>query len=191
MQHLDLAPSRHRPRRRERDDLATGSSRSPANTSGEPEMVRKFRGEFASYVSTVSFLMLLNVVAPGLEFPWFLFPTGFDRYTQLWTSGDSWRDVINRPPAPDAVEARTGTDGGSALRTPKTPAGALKAGTADPDEFGRYADQLKQVERDRAGIHQIVAKLPDSERAMLPEVGATVDSLSGKAQELARTLAGD
>jgi serine/threonine-protein kinase len=143
----------------------------------------------------VSFLMLLNIVAPGLEFPWFLFPTAFwgfgigKKYTQLWTSGYSWRDVLNRPPAPDAVEARN--PGRSALRTPRTPPGAAlpaPMATIDGAEFGRFAEQLRQVDRDRQGIHQIVARLPDSERGMLPEIGGTVDGLTAKAQDLARTL---
>ena len=188
-----LDPGGHRPRRRPRDDLATGGSARSLAQSSEPEPLRKFRGEFASYVSTVSFLMLLNIVAPGLEFPWFLFPTAFwgfgigKRYTQLWTSGYGWRDVINRPPAPDAIEARTAS--ASPIRTPRTPAGALPTAHGDLAEFGRFAEQLRQLDRDRQGVHQIVARLPESERAMLPEVGSTVDNLSAKAQDLARTLA--
>ncbi|MEX0691501.1 MAG: protein kinase [Gemmatimonadales bacterium] len=189
-----MAPRPRSPGRRDRDDVATGGvARTPTN--GEPAMITKFRGEAASYVSTVSFLMLLNIVAPGLEFPWFLFPTAFwgfgigKKYTALWTSGYSWRDVLNRPPAPDAVEARN--PGRSALRTPRTPPGAAAPApmaTIDGAEFGRFAEQLRQVDRDRQGIHQIVARLPDSERGMLPEIGGTVDGLTAKAQDLARTL---
>jgi len=54
--------------------------------------------------------MMLNLLT-GIDQPWFLFgaiPWGIgmaSSYGKLWTSGYSWQDVINRPPAADAIEA--------------------------------------------------------------------------------------
>ena len=67
------------------------------------------RGQFASWAAVTAGCMGINV-ATGLEHPWFLFPMfgmgiGLLRnYANLWQAGYSWRDVLSRPPAPDAVE---------------------------------------------------------------------------------------
>jgi hypothetical protein len=130
--------------------------------------------------------MLINV-ATGITDPWFLFVAGFwgfglgSRYSKLWQAGYSWRDVLNRPPAPDAVEARL-----SPIEVPK----ALRKPTdvgADED-FGPLKAQITQLRRDEAAVRQIVDRLPASERNLLPDVAHTVEGLSSRALELARTL---
>jgi hypothetical protein len=48
-------------------------------------------------------------IATGISEPWFLFPMmgmGFGlvtHYSKLWQAGYTWRDVLSRPPAPDAL----------------------------------------------------------------------------------------
>ncbi len=160
---------------------------------GEPNIVVKFRQHFATYVSVNSGLLLLNV-ATGLSSPWFLFPLagwGFaigSQYARLWTAGYSWRDVINRPPAHDALEATTPRPGAMPPRgrphmlpQPKPPAAPLEG-------FGPFEDQISQLNRDRAAVRQIVDKLPASERKMLPDVVQTVESLAQRAIQLAQVL---
>jgi hypothetical protein len=56
------------------------------------------------------------------------------------------------------------------------------------DEFGTYMPQMSQMRKDRAAIVQVVQKLPESDRNMLPEVIPTVDHLMERAADLARTL---
>jgi serine/threonine-protein kinase len=181
----DQRPDRH-------DDVERGLR--PA----EPAMVTKFRAEFASYVSTCGFLFLLNL-ATGLEAPWFLFPTAFwgfgigKRYTKLWTSGYGWRDVINRPPAPDAYEStnplpqrKVLPKGGKASAHARPASGEL---TSTGDDFGQHEEQIRQMRRDESAIRRIVEKLPSSERNLLPDVVQTVEALARKAQDLCRTLA--
>jgi len=152
----------------------------------EPEIVRRFRDEFAKWAVVSGSLMLVNV-ATGITEPWFLLVAGFwaiplgSRYAKLWQAGYSWRDVLNRPPAPDAIEARM-----SPIEAPK----ALRKPTdvgADED-FGPLSAQITQLRRDGAAIRQIVDRLPPSERRLLPDVAQTVDGLSTRALELARTL---
>jgi len=192
-----VRPGRALERSREQRPDRYGAEGELAIRPAEPAMVTKFRAEFASYVSTCGFLFLLNL-ATGLEAPWFLFPTAFwgfgigKRYTRLWTSGYGWRDVINRPPAPDAYESTNPAPRARPLPKGKT------AGTPEPasgdvaamgTDFGQYEEQIRQMRRDESAIRRIVERLPASERNMLPDVVQTVDALARKAQDLCRTLA--
>jgi serine/threonine-protein kinase len=176
-------------RLRERRPSTPGRGRGAAVAEArprEPEVVRKFRDEFARWAVVSGGLMLINV-ATGITQPWFLFVAGFwgfgigMRYSRLWQAGYSWRDVINRPPAPDAVEAQL-----APVETPR----ALRRPTdvgADED-FGPLRDEIAQLRRDEAAIRQIVGRLPPSERNLLPDVVHTVEGLSSRALELGRTL---
>jgi len=177
------APERRLERRPGRRDR---SQPRDAQRPREPEIVRKFREEFARWAVVSGGLMLINV-ATGITEPWFLFVAGFwgfgvgTRYSKLWQAGYSWRDVINRPPAPDAVEVRLGgADAPKALRRP-TDVGA-------DEDFGALATPIAQLRRDDAAIRQIITRLPPSERNLLPDVAHTVEQLSTRALDLARTL---
>ncbi len=167
-----------------------GKDRGPvpaeSNEHREAEIVRRFRGQFATYVSINGCLLLMNV-ATGITEPWFLFPAigwGFgiaSQYAKLWQAGYSWRDVIYRPPAKDSID----TQQVAAVSR----AGILPASlAADPQEFGKLAPQISQMKNDREAVVRIVERLPKSERKLLPEIIPTVDSLMTRAFELARTL---
>ncbi|HXY19937.1 MAG TPA: protein kinase [Gemmatimonadales bacterium] len=153
-----------------------------AAQTGEPLMVVQLRHRMARYLSINGMLMLINITfAGGIGHPWFLVPAvamgwGLARdYSRLWTAGYSWRDVLHRPPAPDALEAKTGR--------------AALAARGTPDEFGSHAAGMEQAARDRSAILGMLERMPKSERKMLPDVGPTVDQLLGRATDLARTLA--
>jgi hypothetical protein len=151
--------------------------------TGEPKIVQQVRGQFASWAAVSLGCMGINV-ATGIEHPWFLFPTfgmgiGLLRnYARLWQAGYSWRDVLTRPPAPDAMETR------------------LVKGTRLPrelprpthEDFGAHLKAIEQVRDDRMAIQKLVERLPATERKMLPEVQQTADSLYERAVDLARTL---
>ena len=107
-------------------------------------MVRKFRSNFASYVSVNGGLLLLNVVT-GIESPWFLFPAiGWgiglaSQYGKLWAEGYSMRDVLSPAPATDSILAASQTQGGAVAQLP-APMPKSKA-----QEFGKYAEQIEQM----------------------------------------------
>jgi len=152
-----------------------------AAETGEPLMVVQLRHRMARTASVIGPLMLINIlVGGGITHPWFLFPAvwmgwGLARdYSRLWTAGYSWRDVIHRPPAPDALEAKLGR-------------GAAPA-PGGPEEFGLHAAGIEQARRDRAAILGMLERLPKSERKMLPDIAPTVDQLQERATDLARTL---
>jgi tRNA A-37 threonylcarbamoyl transferase component Bud32 len=148
--------------------------------TGEPRIIQKVRGQFASWAAVSAGCMGINI-ATGIEQPWFLFPMfgmgiGLLRsYATLWQSGYSWRDVLRRPPAPDAVET-TMVKGVRAGQLPTA------------EEYGAHVGSVLQVHGDRLAILKLVSKLPASERKMLPEVQQTADALYARATDLARTL---
>lgn len=152
-----------------------------AAETGEPLMVVQLRHRMARTASIIGPLMLVNVIfAGGIGHPWFLFPAvwmGWSLardYSRLWTAGYSWRDVIHRPPAPDALEAKMNR---GSLPAPGT-----------PEEFGSHAAGIEQARRDRSAILGMLERLPKSEKKMLPDIAPTVDQLIERATDLARTL---
>ncbi len=150
-----------------------------AKESGEPLMVARLRHRAATYASINGMLLLLNLVTSGPAHPWFLFvaiPMGFGLardYARLWTAGYSWRDVLHRPPAPDALEAKLD-----------------RAAAAAPaaEELGPHAASIEQARADRAAILGMLERLPKAERKMLPDIAPTADQLLERATDLARTL---
>ncbi|HET9039296.1 MAG TPA: protein kinase [Gemmatimonadales bacterium] len=152
--------------------------------TGEPRIVQKVRGQFASWAAVSLGCLGINI-ATGIGDPWFLFPMFgmgigvFRNYAQLWQAGYSWRDVLTRPPAPDAVET-TLVKGTRVLARQLPPPRA--------DEFGAHVDAIRQVQGDRQAILKLLDRLPPSERKMLPEVQQTVNALYERATDVARTL---
>jgi hypothetical protein len=128
--------------------------------------------------------LLLNL-ATGLDGPWFLFVAGgmgiplLKSYAALWQAGYSWRDVLNRPPAPDAIQAPGETGKGKPRRPIAPPKEA---------DYGAYYEKVKQVHTDRAAILGLMTKLSPADREMLPEVVETTEGLYNRALDLARTL---
>jgi eukaryotic-like serine/threonine-protein kinase len=152
--------------------------------TGEPKIVQKVRGQFASWAAVSLGCLGINI-ATGIGDPWFLFPMFgmgigvFRNYAQLWQAGYSWRDVLTRPPAADAVET-TLVKGTARLARQLPPPRA--------EEFGSQVDAIRQVQSDRQAILQLLDRLPPSERKMLPEVQQTVNALYERATDVARTL---
>src|SRR5437879_5557303 len=150
--------------------------------SGEPKMVARFRDSFVSWASVCGGLMLIDLIQGGglgwslfVTVPWGAFGL-LPQYMKLWQNGYSWRDVLNRPAAPDAREALLGPR--RALAPPKA------------DEFGRHVDTIRLVRNDREAILKIMERVPTSERKLLPDVVVTVDALLKRAEDLARMLYG-
>lgn len=151
--------------------------------TGEPKIVQTVRAQFARWAAVTGGCFLLNI-ATGLNGPWFLFVAGgmgiplLKSYAQLWQAGYSWRDVLNRPPAPGSVEAASGR-GVKGRRLVATPSVA---------EYGAHYDKVKQAHTDRAAILAIIERLPAADRELLPDVVETTESLYTRTQELAKTL---
>jgi serine/threonine-protein kinase len=140
------------------------------------------RDQFARWAAVTGGCLMLNL-ATGFDAPWFLFVAGgmgiplLKSYAQLWQAGYSWRDVLNRPPAPDAIEAAGGR--GKSRRM---------VGPPKESEYGAHYDKVRQVHTDRAAILAMMQRLSPADRDLLPEVIETTEALYAKALELAKTL---
>jgi serine/threonine-protein kinase len=162
-------------KRAEEEELAA-----QAKATGEPLMVVRFRRKLASYASVSGMLILINLATNGFHSPWSLSVAaiwGFfvaKDFAKLWSSGYSWRDVIYRPPAPDAIEAKG--KGGAPLLP------------GSPQDFGQRAGAITQARKDRAAILAMLERMSKAERKMLPDIVPTVDQLLERAMDLARTL---
>jgi serine/threonine-protein kinase len=156
----------------------------PVPDTGEPRIVQKTRAQFARWAAVSGGLFMINL-ATGISSPWFLFPMmgmGFGlvtSYSKLWQAGYSWRDVLNRPAAPDAV---TGPPGKGARMPRQLP-------PPKADEYGQQVGLILQAYTDRGAILKLLERMSPAERQMLPEdVQGTVDGLYQRASELAKTL---
>ncbi len=153
--------------------------------TGEPKIVQRTRALFARWAAVSGGLLMINV-ATGIAHPWFLFGMGgmaiglLNSYSRLWQAGYTWRDVLSRPPAPDALESTIGARAGA--RLPRQVALPRR------DEFGPHYQRIVQVHGDRQAILKLVDKLPPSARKELTEIQETVDGLYTRALDLARTL---
>jgi serine/threonine protein kinase len=161
--------------------LATDDT--PLPNTGEPAIVLKVRAQFAKWAAISGGLFMINV-ATGIQSPWFLIPAAgmgigmLQSYGKLWQAGYSWRDVLSRPPAPDAVET-TLIRGGKLPRQLPLPKAS---------DFGAQTASVLQAHGDRLAIYKLLDKLTPAERDMLPEIAPTVDALYERAGDLARTL---
>ncbi len=160
-------------------------------SGAEPPMVREFRIKLGKYAAACGGLLLLNV-ATGIGDPWSLVFVAFagwvvgSKYARLWHAGYSWRDVLHPPVAHDSVDARNAQAPRQGAVPRGAPARQIPAG--DAESFGQYQEQIRRMNADRTAIQTIVAKLPESERNLLPDVVQTVDALAKRATELGRTL---
>jgi len=181
---------RARPPARRHDRPRTPAKKEEETATGEVGLVRKFRSNFASYVSVNGGLFLLNVVTTGIDNPWFLFPAiGWgiglaSQYGKLWAEGYSMRDVLSPPPAKDSLLAASQSKNRPIAHIPPP------MPKAEAQEFGKYAEQIEQMRKDQAAILQTVQKLPESDRQLLPDVVQTVESLMERAMDLGRALNG-
>ena len=174
----DLGPPARRPRR---DAAQRGAPK-----TNEPKIVQDARNSFVRWASVCGPLLVLNM-ATGNHIPsWSLMVGGIwmafglvPKYVRLWHAGYSWRDVLSRPPAPDAIEARLSPAGGVRPRDLPAPS---------RDEFGSHMPDVQQARSDRKAIFKVMENLPKTEKKLLPDVVATADGLLNRAEDLARTL---
>ncbi len=162
-------------------DALTGARPAPA-IEGVPERPsgplvaphdagRRFRvvALAAVAVALVSF-PLDALVVPGIQFAPFVAAVALfvvlAAYGKLCADGSSWRDALGR--------ASTGHDQG--------------AMSSDEAEFGEYLVQLKRVRADRAALLSSLARLPNSERAILEDILPAADRLLAQATTLAHKM---
>lgn len=174
----DAAREAREARRRDKNEL-------PLPETGEPVVVRRARAEFSKFAAINGGLFMLNIFTGLGDGPWFLFPLAgmsfglFKRYSDLWQAGYSWRDVLHRPDAPDAIA------GGGSIKKIK---GVKSLAAPSKADFGTQYDRMMQMHGDRIAILTLWGKLGDTDRELLPEMIQTVEGLHDRAVDLAQAL---
>ncbi len=176
-------PGRRLARRQERQAQRDRADAALPET-GEPRIVVRARRDFGRWAAISGGLLAVNLMT-GPTHLWVLWVAGFmaiplfRRYSELWQSGYSWRDVLHRPDAPDAIGA---TDRKYRIK------GAKQLAEPRATEFGAYQDRMVQVYKDRTMILALMSQLSDADKEMLPDIVQTTDGLYERAAQLAGTL---
>ena len=159
------------------------------------ERIAGVRRRMAGTAVTIAMLAAINVATGG--FPWVLFPAigmGFGvlrSLSNLWADGIPVSDVLRRP-------KRTAVSGADQplrrieARLPAPAANSAAEAVLDsvPQEVldGRQGAKVRDAYASRAQIRSVLARLPESERSLLPEIQPTVESLVERVRTIAAAL---
>ena len=153
------------------------------------DRIRGFRRHLVSYLGTTTFLFGINAVTGGPDpYWWAVFPAMgmllgiVNEGGSLWAAGARLGDVFgNAKPLPDAA-----------------PGAPLPIATGNPvdNEAQTIAEVLagprgavaSQAVSDRRAIKDLVSRLSQSERELLPDVSETAENLYQRIKELGRAL---
>ena len=150
------------------------------------EQLVRFRRKAIGSLGTVATLGTINMLTSP-HFMWFLFPSAFmvlgilSRGGRLWADGIPMRKFFSR-----------GT-GGSAQHPDRAIPRVSLANAAQrlaPSDVldGPYGELVRRAASDHVAVRDTLARLPDSERSMIPDVAPTVDALAERVGALATTL---
>lgn len=185
--------------RAQREDLRVAAQRMSAfelQQKTPEQRIQAVRRRMAAGAVTVGMLAVINaLVTPG--FPWVLFPAigiGFGvvkRLADLWSDGIPIRAVF-RKPAPAGVRGDETPLRRLEPKLPAPPAATAAQAVLDAVPADVLASAHGQAVRDafsaRAKIRGVLARLPEQERGLLPEIEPTVDALVERVRTLAIAL---
>ncbi|MDB4892103.1 MAG: protein kinase [Gemmatimonadetes bacterium] len=173
-------------RRRSRAMGRSNEDEEYAGLTVDEQLVR-FRRKAIGSVATIGSLAAVNLLTSP-HFLWFLFPTAaislgmMSRAGKLWADGVPLRKIFTR-----------GTTAVSGVKQPKLPPRMSITEAAQriaPIEIldGHYGEIVRRAAADHIAVRDTLARLPDSERDMIPDVAPTVDALAERVGALATTL---
>ena len=151
------------------------------------ERAQRFRRNAVGSAITVLTLGTINALTAP-HFYWFLFPSAFITLGVIRQAGTLWADGI-----PFSRMFRRGNpDKDSRARLPHPTASSLADAAhrlAAADVLaGPYGDTVRRAAADHAAIKDTIARLPEAESKMIPDVAPTVDALAERVGALATTL---
>ena len=160
------------------------------------ERITRVRRKLAGGVVTIGVLGMINLLTSP-SFPWVFFPAigiGFGvvkSISDLWADGIPLRSVFRRPePAPRQSEEFSVRR--LEPRLPGPPADSLAEAVLDsvPKDVlaGPHGVVVRETYEARAQIRGLLARLPGSEKALLPEIMPTVEALTERVRTLAIAL---
>jgi hypothetical protein len=154
------------------------------------ERVVVFRRKLAGSATTIGLLAGINLLTVP-EFWWFLFPTAFmtvdilSKAGSLWADGVSLRQVFGRR-ARQALPAQT-SEGEPEAASDSPELFAARLVSADVLN-GPHGRAVRRAAGDRAAILDVVARLDQADRQMIPDVAPTVEALAQRVGSVASTL---
>ena len=152
--------------------------------------VLRFRRRLVQTLVVIPALFLINLVMQG--FPWFMFPSAFILLSLLTSAGNLWADGIS-----PVVALRSGwrerirtSLGAPPAPTPASLPPRDVAATLVPPEVlaGAHGSVVRRAVADSTQIQDIISKLSQVERDMLPDVAPTIDALVQRVASLAVTV---
>ena len=189
-----------RQQRRMARDIARGAIVSAADHADErvvrwysiESRVSRFRRRLVQTLVLIPALFVINLAVQG--FPWFIFPSVFLLLSLLTNAGNLWADGISPV---DAVRGnwRERVRGSLGVAPPPLPVPAAPslvdaaAAVAPPEVLaGAHGGVVRRAVADGAQIRDIISKLSQVERELLPDVAPTIDGLVERVASLAVTL---
>jgi serine/threonine-protein kinase len=158
--------------------------------------IARTRQKVAGGVVTIGMLATINLVTSPM-FPWVVFPAigigyGIVRsLSNLWADGIPVRDVFRRPQRP-AVSGNEQPLRRLEAKLPAPAASSVAEAVLDsvPRDVlaGTRGGAVRDAYEARAQIRGMLARLPETEKALLPEILPTVEALVERARTLAIAL---
>ena len=154
------------------------------------ERIRGVQRRMVSSVITIGILAAVNA-ATSPRFPWFLVPAlaigigVVSRIASLWVDGIPFSRLFRRQPY--VPPADTGTPRPAAAGQARLAAPDL-SGVAPGVIAGPHGPSVREAAEAKAVIADVYGRLPELERASLPDVGATGAALFDRIRQLATAL---
>jgi serine/threonine protein kinase len=168
------------------------------NSRPLPDRIRGFRRRLASYLGTTTFLFGINAVTQGgsHHFWWAVFPAlgmlmgVVSEAGNLWAAGGRLKDVFGNQTRLEPGSAGAVPPMPTLTSSPQTPS------SAEPDSpgvsrevlIGPRGEVLRQAVNDRRTVRDLVGRMSESDRALLPDVKETSDALYNRIAALATAL---
>jgi serine/threonine-protein kinase len=178
--------------------------------------VARFRKKLAPYLFVNAVILIASIFGDsdllGLTVLWSIY-LAF-KYAKLWADGYDWRDVFRQPRDRDLIDVaddsvtylrgafnrdqrnamreqrrvrRMRISGASALPS-RVSASPSSAGDDIIRVAGSVGDRIRRAEADRDEILRLLERMPSAERAYIPDVGRSAQTLAEKVRFLAVTL---
>ena len=152
------------------------------------EQLVRFRRKAIGTFATVGALASVNLLTSP-DFLWFLFPTAFmvlgimSRGGKLWADGVPMRRFFSRGNA----HAVGSTVGNASMPRVSIAEASQRLAPAEVLD-GPYGETVRRAAADHVAVRDTLARLPEAESSMIPDVGPTVDALAERVGALATTL---
>jgi serine/threonine-protein kinase len=155
--------------------------------------VLRFRRRFVRMLIAVPVLFFINLAMAGV--PWFIFPSIFLVLSTLIPAGNLWADGVSPATAlrsnwRERIRGSLGFGPITARRElPLQPEPEPAASLVSPEVLASaHGTVVRRAAEDGAQIREIISKLSEIERDMLPGVMPTIKALVDRVASLATTL---